>query len=268
MAVEQDARVSSGMRSKPFAAWVIAGGLVFSAIAIFAGAIGYAIRNGVGDGVFYSYAIFAVIPLIPAIFAWREKRWAYITATVVSLLFLVLFAAFSFDSLFNPADANFTLLAALVPALVLVVVFGILAFRSAKTGLRQKAYLASARSTGGLLTLAFVGFVLGMLVAGTIGAGVILRNTTGVAADIKIVANAMNAAVPYSPATFTVAVGRTVTWINLDTTAHTVTSKVAGQFDSGSISTGQTWSWTFTQAGTYHYFCSFHPQMTGTIIVQ
>ncbi|OLD89389.1 hypothetical protein AUG86_04850 [Euryarchaeota archaeon 13_1_20CM_4_64_14] len=107
-----------------------------------------------------------------------------------------------------------------------------------------------------------------MLVAGTIGSSVILRNTAGTAADISIVPNAMSAAIPYSPATFTVAVGRMVTWINLDRTAHTVTSTVAGQFDSGSVSTGQTWTGTFTQTGTYHYYCTYHPMMTGTIIVQ
>ena len=268
MALEQGLSTSSGMRAKPFAVWVIAGGLVFAAIVTFAVAVLYLIQNGAGDGVFYSYLIFAIVPLVFAVFAWREKRWAYIAAAVVCILFLILYVAFSFNSLLNPADNAFALLAALVPTFALVTVFGILAFRSAKSGLRQKTYLASVRSTGGLLTLAVVGFVIGMLVAGTIGSSVILRNTAGTAADISIVPNAMSAAIPYSPATFTVAVGRMVTWINLDRTAHTVTSTVAGQFDSGLISTGQTWTWTFTQTGTYRYYCTYHPMMTGTIIVQ
>lgn len=257
----------SSPRTKPFALWVIAGGLLFAAaVTLVLGVQSYAANGSIGE--FLSTLIFAALLLVPVVFTWREKRWAYLAAAIVSLVLLILYLSFSASSLSNPADNAFAALAVLAPTLLLVAGFGIQAFRHAKTDFLQKKYLASVQSAGGLVTLAVVGFVIGMLVAGTIGAGVILRNTTGAAADIKIVANAMNAAVPYSPATFTVAVGRTVTWINLDTTAHTVTSNVTGQFDSGSITTGQSWSRTFTQAGTYHYFCSFHPQMTGTIIVQ
>src|SRR2546426_1784583 len=243
------------MRAKPFAVWVIAGGLVFAAIVTFAGAVLYLIQNGAGDGVFYSYLIFAIVPLVFAVFAWREKRWAYIAAAVVCILFLILYVAFSFNSLLNPADNAFALLAALVPTFALVTVFGILAFRSAKLGLRQKTYLASVRSTGGLLTLAFVGFVIGMLVAGTIGSSVILRNTAGTPADLNILPDRLNPPIPYSPATFPVAPGPMVTWIHPDRTAHTVTSTVAGQFGSGSVSTGPTRTGIFTQTGAYHSYC-------------
>ena len=108
----------------------------------------------------------------------------------------------------------------------------------------------------------------GSLVAGAIGAGVILRNISGGAADITIVPGAPSATVPFDPATFTVSVGGTVTWINKDTMGHTVTSDITGLFDSGLLSTGATWSHTFTTVGTYPYHCTPHPQMTGTIVVQ
>ncbi len=258
---------TSGMRSKPFAVWVIAGGLVLAALVNLATGIQTLITNGAGGGGFYFLAVFAIILLIPAVFAWREKRWAYLTGAIVSVLYLLIVLAFSFSSLENPADAGFPFVITWASILLLVVVFGVLAFRFAKTGLREKKYLALPQSVGGLFTVAVIGFTIGSLIVGAIGAGAILRNTTSISADVKIVQGAMNAAVPYSPSVFHVAAGRTVTWVNLDTTAHTVTSNVSGQFDSGLITTGQTWSWTFTTAGTYQYYCTVHPMMTGTIIV-
>jgi len=73
----------------------------------------------------------------------------------------------------------------------------------------------------------------------------------------------------YSPSTITVVIGvnNTVTWTNNDNIAHTVTAD-NGAFDSGYLNQGQTWSYTFTTAGTYSYHCSIHPWMTGTVIVR
>ena len=71
----------------------------------------------------------------------------------------------------------------------------------------------------------------------------------------------------FSPASLTVAVGTTVTWTNMDTTTHTVTSNT-GAFDSGNFAPNATYSHTFTSAGTYAYHCTIHPSMLGTIIVQ
>jgi plastocyanin len=64
-----------------------------------------------------------------------------------------------------------------------------------------------------------------------------------------------------------VASGGKVTWINKDTTSHTVTSNTTGQFDSPPLSTGAPRSYTFTDAGTYRYHCTQHPQMWGIIVV-
>jgi plastocyanin len=80
----------------------------------------------------------------------------------------------------------------------------------------------------------------------------------------------------FDPATITVAVGTNITWINNDATAHTVTSDTgsADTFDSGSISAsggyggGGSFHRTFATAGTFHYHCSIHPSMHGTVIVQ
>ncbi len=61
--------------------------------------------------------------------------------------------------------------------------------------------------------------------------------------------------------------GTTVTWTNGDTVAHTVTS-VTGVFDSGPISPGATWSYTFNQTGSFEYSCTIHPSIPhGTVTV-
>lgn len=76
----------------------------------------------------------------------------------------------------------------------------------------------------------------------------------------------------FSPKELTVSVGTTVTWVNQDTVAHTVTAgqrgSPSGMFDSGELAAGKSFSFTFTQAGTYPYFCAVHSNMDGTITVQ
>lgn len=81
--------------------------------------------------------------------------------------------------------------------------------------------------------------------------------------------------VKYRPQTLRVRVGDTVTWANLDEFEHTVTSD-EGAFDSGLLGGGQTWSFTFSQPGTYRYHCTPHAMrgedgtwfgQTGTIVV-
>lgn len=70
----------------------------------------------------------------------------------------------------------------------------------------------------------------------------------------------------FDPGSVTVTAGSTVTWTNNGAVAHTVTSD-SGAFDSGSLDPGATFSQTFDTPGTFAYFCSIHPNMTGTITV-
>ncbi len=67
--------------------------------------------------------------------------------------------------------------------------------------------------------------------------------------------------------TITVPVGATVTWVNYDDDAHTVTS-TAALFRSPGLDTDETFSYRFTKPGTYKYFCTLHPLMVGTVIVR
>lgn len=70
----------------------------------------------------------------------------------------------------------------------------------------------------------------------------------------------------FAPTTLTIAVGDTVTWTNEDAIEHTATS-TNGAFDSGLLAQGESFSFTFTTAGTYDYLCTPHPTMTGRIVV-
>ena len=72
----------------------------------------------------------------------------------------------------------------------------------------------------------------------------------------------------FSPKTFTVPAGGTVTWTNHDNAPHVVTSADDQFKKSPVLKTGQRFSNTFATAGTYSYFCSIHPRMTGKIIVK
>src|ERR1043165_902777 len=72
--------------------------------------------------------------------------------------------------------------------------------------------------------------------------------------------------VTFSPAELKVKVGDTVTWTNHDDIPHTTVS--AGKFRSKTMDTDDKFSFTFTSAGDYKYFCSLHPHMTGMIKVE
>jgi len=72
----------------------------------------------------------------------------------------------------------------------------------------------------------------------------------------------------FSPANITVKKGTTVTWTNKDSATHTVTEtdSLNGP-KSGDLETGKSFVFTFDTVGTYHYHCSIHTSMTGTVTV-
>jgi plastocyanin len=71
----------------------------------------------------------------------------------------------------------------------------------------------------------------------------------------------------FGPATITIPAGTTVTWTNRDDIPHTVVSddKI---FKSKVLDTDEKFSYTFSRPGSYPYFCSIHPKMTGKVVVQ
>ena len=71
----------------------------------------------------------------------------------------------------------------------------------------------------------------------------------------------------FNPDTVTLPVNSTVTWVNKDDIPHVIAS-TDGIFKSKGLDTDDKYSYTFTKAGTYKYYCSIHPKMTGTVVVQ
>lgn len=71
----------------------------------------------------------------------------------------------------------------------------------------------------------------------------------------------------FSPATLTVAAGTTVTWVNHDDIPHNIVSADKA-FKSKVMDTDEKFSFTFSKAGEYPYFCGIHPKMTGKVVVQ
>jgi plastocyanin len=74
----------------------------------------------------------------------------------------------------------------------------------------------------------------------------------------------------FDPPALTVKSGTAVTWVNQDSATHTVVSDTGSpeSFSSEPLSTGGTYTRTFTVPGTYSYHCSIHPSMKGTVTVQ
>lgn len=74
----------------------------------------------------------------------------------------------------------------------------------------------------------------------------------------------------FQPQTVTINVGDTVVWNNTGTVIHTATSYggQAQSWDSGDLNPGQAYPHTFTMAGNFSYYCIYHPDMVGNVIVQ
>jgi plastocyanin len=71
----------------------------------------------------------------------------------------------------------------------------------------------------------------------------------------------------FSPNALTIKAGSSVTWANKDDEPHSVVSDT-GLFRSGAVDTDESFSFKFDKPGTYHFTCSIHPRMVGTIVVE
>jgi plastocyanin len=71
----------------------------------------------------------------------------------------------------------------------------------------------------------------------------------------------------FTPNSITVKAGSTVNWVNRDDEPHSVVSET-GLFRSGAVDTGEEFAFKFDKPGTYHFSCSIHPRMIGTIVVE
>jgi len=72
----------------------------------------------------------------------------------------------------------------------------------------------------------------------------------------------------FGPSGAAIPTGTTVTWVNDDDAPHTVVAVDGKSFRSRALDSGERFSFTFTSPGTWSYFCSVHPQMTGKVVVK
>jgi plastocyanin len=114
-------------------------------------------------------------------------------------------------------------------------------------------------------------WIAGMAATAIVALGLLLTGSPKVAANTQQPGTAEVKVDNFSfgPVALTVPVGTTVTWINRDDIPHTVVSTDDSKtFKSKVLDTDEKFSFTFSKPGTYPYFCSIHPKMTGKVIVQ
>ncbi|MFY9602601.1 MAG: cupredoxin family copper-binding protein [Pseudolabrys sp.] len=100
------------------------------------------------------------------------------------------------------------------------------------------------------------------VVIASVAAFLLLAATPALAEDVAVKIGNFT----FGPQELKVKAGTTVTWTNEDDIPHTVVSP--NNFRSKVLDTDGTYTFTFTTPGTYKYFCSLHPHMTGTIVVE
>ncbi len=209
--------------------------------------------------------LFVALFFLFALGSWRRSKWAYLGGAVLVIV-VNLFFGDPREILTNPANSEFANALGFYAAALVGVPYGFYAFYRA----RRPMSLPKQIPRSSMLALIALGVLLGGLVVGVFAAGTQakLLSSAGAQADITIVPNAatLTNGLSFSPPSFTVKVGSTVTWINRDATTHTVTS-TTGVFDSGYRGSGDTFKFTFTQPGTYQYYCTLHTNMKGTIVV-
>ena len=219
--------------------------------------------------------IFILIPFLAlfvgaAFGVWKRSRIGYIVSIAVSVIFILFEGAFAVEALSNPS-ALFTFfeVATVESVLVITVLYSILGLRSVwRKGAFPGTPRTMARSS--VIVLFGVGFILGVLVIGALAGATEARllANSGTSADILIVQGAGNQGNGkfFAPSNFTVKIGQSVTWANKDGSTHTVTNTPGTLFDQ-TLASGDTFKFTFTQPGTYQYYCTLHPWMMGTIVV-
>ena len=104
--------------------------------------------------------------------------------------------------------------------------------------------------------------VLGAVVGSGLAGGVLVARAASPATAVSI------DNFTFTPQTLTVTAGTTVTWTNKDDIPHGIAATENAFKRSAAMDTDGTYSFTFTTAGTYQYFCYIHPHMTGTIVVE
>ncbi len=221
--------------------------------------------------------IFMLIPFMVLFLAlaygvWRMNRFAFVVSIILSGIFLLFFGSFLVEDLGNPS--SFSMFFGVVTVFFSLIATTVYSILGVRTFWRKGTVIAVGKTIprSSFFALIMAGFIIGALVVGVFAGATEVRllGNVGRTANIVIVQGSGtqgNAAGYFSPANFTAKVGQTVTWSNGDGSTHTVTTQGSTLFDSGNIPSGGTFTYTFTQLGTYKYYCTIHPWMVGTVVV-
>ena len=245
-------------------------GLLYTVVIFLIAIVQFATQPGGLPSFIYILIPFLALFLVAALGVWRRSRIGYIVSIAMSVIFILFEGAFALEALSNPSTfITFFDTATVLPVLVITVLYSILGLRLVwRKGALPSTPRTIARSS--VIALFGIGFIFGGLVIGALAGGTEARllANSGTSADITIAQGAGNQgnAQFFVPATFTVKAGQAVTWANKDGSTHTVTSTPGTQFDK-TLAAGDTFKFTFAQAGTYQYYCTIHPWMKGTIVV-
>ena len=266
----------TGARGKPFVLWVLFGASIYVVLHVsyVVSAMFSSVLSLVGVSGVAILMVLIVALIVGAFGSLARKRWALIVEVAAALVFLGNFSSAIATALTEPG--NFPAFRDAYPvslALVLIILLSGVSLAKFKE-LGQSRQFSSIYSGTGLLSVAVLFLVIGGLSVAypfSIAIGGILSNQNtpgGISIEFGS-SNQGNSAGYFVPQTITVAIGanNTVAWVNHDGATHTVTSMGSTLFDSGNIPAGRKYSHTFTQAGTYEYYCTLHPWMKGTIVV-
>jgi plastocyanin len=219
---------------------------------------------------FYDYIHIPFIILfgLSILAIWARPKIGYIMGLIVSVAGIAALSPFTFvKGVSSPADLYLFIYAITIfPLMLAAASYSLMAYLELRN---PNSPISSNRLyLRRLIIILILGFIIGGVTVGSLAAvteNQLLNASTN--ADITIPRGAaVQGNIAFSPANFTVKVGKSVTWINKDTMPHTVTSD-SGLFDSGNMNPGQTWSHTFTQTGVYKYYCTLHNWMKGNVTV-
>jgi len=230
------------------------------------------IADGISGNVpFYDYihVPFIILFGLSIVATWAKPKLGYLMGLISGVAGIAVLSPFTFvKGVSSPADFGlFFYVITIFPMMLAAASYSLIAYLDLRNPNRpissNRLYLRR------LIIILILGFMIGGVTVGSLAAGTEnqLLSSANSNADIAILRGAAVQGSPaYSPGNFTVKAGNTVTWVNKDTTVHTVTS-ASGLFDSGNLSPGQTWSHAFTQGGFYKYYCTLHVWMKGNVTV-
>jgi plastocyanin len=222
--------------------------------------------GGIPSYLFF-FMIYVVVFILAALGIWYKPRAGFITAIAISAVTLLsLTTSLNLAEDLSP-EGLLTGGATYFGVLFITLFFSLFGARGAFSESRPEgAFSFKLGRKAGIGALAFLALFMALGVAYGTTLATSITGTSQSSIAIAPGAGYITSHNFYLPATFHVKVGQSVTWKNLDSIPHTVTSST-GLFQSGIINKDGVYSYTFAQPGTYYYTCDYHVWMVGSIVV-